>query len=98
MEIFERIVGWLWDSKSEQWKKPDEPVWQDVAGEKRSSVIVRGVGVGADGVGYEHDTMCGLPDPNVRYVRPRDPFDVMADEGGAPAAWYRGLYKSDFFD
>lgn len=99
MGIFDRLLGWLWDAKTATWKKPEEPTWTDTTGERRSAVISRGVGVGPDGVGHEYDSMTGLPDPDVRYpARPRDRFDVMAEEGPNSAAWYRGLSKSDFFE
>ena len=94
------MIGWLWDAKSEQWKKPapEDATWKDAAGEKRSAVITRGIGTGPDGVVREYDCMVGLPDPDVRYPkRPRDPFEVMADEGPNSAAWYRGLHNSDLF-
>jgi len=101
MGIYDRVIGWMFNKETGKWKQPaaDEAVYTDAGGNKRAASMERHVGVGRDGKGYEYYAMCGLPDPDVHYPKPRrDIFDEMAEDGPNSAAWYRGLYSKAFWE
>jgi len=97
--LFERLIGRIWNKDEGKFTKPDEgaKTWRDAAGEKRSAVVTRYIGVNSDGQAVTGEAMTGLPDSDVRYPKPLlgDVFDRTCDNA-TDAAFWRGVYKNDF--
>jgi len=89
MGILKSLLGFVWSSKDEKYKRADKPVEVDAAGNKRDFSLV------FDDKGQR--VSVGLPGEDRFAKPPRDPYAQMAKDGPNSESFYRGLYESDLF-